>query len=90
MDLTRAEAVMDLISARGEASARAAAAQLEGRLGRVVEKLREDALSALAQNRRIGAAIALGSGAEGHIHDWASICSRAARSFSRNCAALMT
>lgn len=48
MDLTRAEAVMDLISARGEASARAAAAQLEGRLGRVVEKLREDALAALA------------------------------------------
>ncbi len=48
MDLTRAEAVMDLISARGEASARAAAAQLEGRLGRVVEKLRGDTLAALA------------------------------------------
>ncbi len=48
MDLTRAEAVMDLISARGEASARAAAAQLEGRLGRVVEKLREDTLDAVA------------------------------------------
>ena len=48
------------------------------------------ALSALAQNRRIGAAIALRGGAEGNVHDWASICSRAARSFSRNCAALMT
>ena len=48
MDLTQAEAVMDLISARGEASARAAAAQLQGRLGRVVEKLREDTLAALA------------------------------------------
>ena len=48
MDLTQAEAVMDLISAKGEASARAAAGQLEGRLGRVVEKLREEALTALA------------------------------------------
>lgn len=48
MDLTQAEAVMDLVSARGEASALAAAGQLEGRLGRVVEKLREDTLEALA------------------------------------------
>lgn len=48
MDLTQAEAVMDLISARGEVSARAAAGQLEGRLGRVVEKLRGDTLDALA------------------------------------------
>lgn len=48
MDLTQAEAVMDLISAKGEASARAAAGQLEGRLGRLVEKLREEALTALA------------------------------------------
>ena len=48
MDLTQAEAVMDLIAAKGEASARAAAGQLEGRLGRVVEKLREEALTALA------------------------------------------
>jgi tRNA modification GTPase len=48
MDLTQAEAVMDLISARGEASAKAAAGQLEGRLGRVVEQLREEALTALA------------------------------------------
>lgn len=48
MDLTQAEAVMDLIAARGEASALAAAGQLEGRLGRVVEKLRGDAIEALA------------------------------------------
>lgn len=48
MDLTQAEAVMDLISARGDASARAAASQLEGRLGQAVEKLRADALAALA------------------------------------------
>ena len=48
MDLTQAEAVMDLINARGEAAARAAAGQLEGRLGRVVERLREETLTALA------------------------------------------
>jgi tRNA modification GTPase len=48
MDLTQAEAVMDLISARGEVAARAAAGQLEGRLGRVVERVREEALTALA------------------------------------------
>ena len=48
MDLTQAEAVMDLISARGAASAEAAAAQLAGRLGREVEKLRGDAVTALA------------------------------------------
>lgn len=48
MDLTQAEAVMDLISARSEAAARAAASQLEGRLGQAVEKLRADALAALA------------------------------------------
>jgi len=48
MDLTQAEAVMDLIAARGEASARAAAAQLSGRLGREVEKVRGAALDALA------------------------------------------
>ena len=48
MDLTQAEAVMDLINARGAAAARAAAGQLEGRLGRVVERLREETLTALA------------------------------------------
>jgi tRNA modification GTPase len=39
---------MDLINARGEAAARAAAGQLEGRLGRVVEGLREELLTAVA------------------------------------------
>lgn len=48
MDLTQAEAVMDLINARGEAAARAAAAQLEGALGRAVERLRGETLAALA------------------------------------------
>lgn len=48
MDLTQAEAVMDLISARGEASVRAAAGQLAGRLGHLVGALREDVLAALA------------------------------------------
>lgn len=48
MDLTQAEAVMDLINARGEASAQAAAAQLEGRLGQSIEELRGELLTALA------------------------------------------
>jgi tRNA modification GTPase len=48
MDLTQAEAVMDLIAARGAASADAAAAQLAGRLGREVEKLRGETMTALA------------------------------------------
>jgi tRNA modification GTPase len=48
MDLTQAEAVMDLITARGEASAKAAAAQLEGRLGREIDVLREATLMTLA------------------------------------------
>jgi tRNA modification GTPase len=48
MDLTQAEAVMDLINARGEASAQAAAGQLEGRLGQAIEELRGELLTALA------------------------------------------
>jgi tRNA modification GTPase len=48
MDLTQAEAVMDLITARGEASAKAAAAQLEGRLGREIDALREATLMTVA------------------------------------------
>ena len=48
MDLTQAEAVMDLISARGDAAARAAVAQLEGRLGREIEAAREALLMTLA------------------------------------------
>ena len=48
MDLTQAEAVMDLIEARGAASAKAAAARLEGRLRCEVDALREALLMALA------------------------------------------
>jgi len=48
MDLTQAEAVMDLISARGEAAAKAAVSQLSGRLGREVEGLRVSTMTALA------------------------------------------
>jgi len=48
MDLTQAEAVMDLISARGEAAAKAAVSQLSGRLGREIENLRGESMTALA------------------------------------------
>ncbi|MFM7373566.1 MAG: GTPase, partial [Chthoniobacterales bacterium] len=48
MDLTQAEAVMDLISARGEAAAKAAVSQLSGRLGREIETLRGESMTALA------------------------------------------
>lgn len=48
MDLTQAEAVMDLISARGEAAAKAALSQLSGRLGREIEQLRSATMTALA------------------------------------------
>lgn len=48
MDLTQAEAVMDLISARGEAAARAAVSQLSGRLGREIEELHSSTMTALA------------------------------------------
>lgn len=48
MDLTQAEAVMDLISARGAAASAAAVAQLSGLLGRKVEQLRSEAMTALA------------------------------------------
>jgi tRNA modification GTPase len=48
MDLTQAEAVMDLISARGEAAAKAAVSQLSGRLGREIEELRAATMTSLA------------------------------------------
>jgi len=48
MDLTQAEAVMDLISARGEAAAKAAVSQLSGRLGCEIEELRSQTMTALA------------------------------------------
>jgi len=48
LDLTQAEAVMDLISARTGLAARAAAAQLEGGLRARIEALREQLLLAIA------------------------------------------
>ena len=49
IDLTQAEAIMDLISAKTELAARAAQGQLEGKLGREIEGIREDLISATAQ-----------------------------------------
>ncbi len=48
MDLTQAEAVMDLIHAQSELSLQAAAQQLEGRLGREADSIREDLLHLVA------------------------------------------
>jgi len=48
IDLTQAEAVMDLISAQTPRAARAATAQLEGRLGTEINSLREELLEGLA------------------------------------------
>lgn len=48
MDLTQAEAVMDLIHAQSELAMKAATLQLEGRLGRASEILREDLIGLLA------------------------------------------
>lgn len=48
MDLTQAEAVMDLITAQTDLALRAATEQLEGRLGHRIRALREDLLSLLA------------------------------------------
>ena len=48
MDLTQAEAVMDLISASTPRAARAAASQLEGRLGEEITALRGELLDCVA------------------------------------------
>jgi tRNA modification GTPase len=48
MDLTQAEAVMDLISAQTDLALRAASEQLEGRLGERIRDLREALLGTLA------------------------------------------
>ena len=48
MDLTQAEAVMDLIAARTSLALRAANRQLEGKLGQRVGRLREELLGVLA------------------------------------------
>jgi tRNA modification GTPase len=48
MDLTQAEAVIDLIRAQTDLALRSAAEQLEGRLGEKVTRLREDLVSLIA------------------------------------------
>ncbi len=48
MDLTQAEAVMDLIRAQTDLAMRAATEQLEGRLGAKIRELREQLLATLA------------------------------------------
>ena len=49
LDLTQAEAVMDLITAQSDLAIRAAHEQLEGRLGKRTEELRDDMLGVVAQ-----------------------------------------
>jgi tRNA modification GTPase len=48
MDLTQAEAVIDLIRARTDLALRSAAEQLEGRLGDEIRKIREELIALLA------------------------------------------
>src|SRR6266540_4003166 len=48
MDLTQAEAVIDLIRARTDLALRSATEQLEGRLGEQIRKLRDDLVELLA------------------------------------------
>ncbi len=48
LDLTQAEAVIDLIRAQTDLALRSAAEQLEGRLGEKISKLREDLISLIA------------------------------------------
>ncbi len=48
MDLTQAEAVMDLIRAQTDLALRAATEQLEGRLGQSIREIREELLGVLA------------------------------------------
>lgn len=48
MDLTQAEAVMDLISAQTSLALRSATEQLEGRLGQVTQQIRADLLASTA------------------------------------------
>ena len=49
MDLTQAEAVIDLIRARTDLALRSATEQLEGRLGEQIRKIRDDLIALLAQ-----------------------------------------
>jgi tRNA modification GTPase len=49
MDLTQAEAVIDLIRARTDLALRSATEQLEGRLGDQIRRIRDDLIALLAQ-----------------------------------------
>ena len=49
IDLTQAEAIMDLISAKTDLAMKAANRQLEGRLGKDLESLRQDLIGLIAQ-----------------------------------------
>ncbi|MCB1203905.1 MAG: tRNA uridine-5-carboxymethylaminomethyl(34) synthesis GTPase MnmE [Verrucomicrobiae bacterium] len=49
MDLTQAEAIMDLITAQTDLAIKAAGEQLEGRLGREIEAIRQHLVGILAQ-----------------------------------------
>src|SRR6202047_2659844 len=49
MDLTQAEAVIDLIRAKTDLALRSATEQLEGRLGEKIRKLRDELISLIAQ-----------------------------------------
>jgi len=49
MDLTQAEAVMDLIRAKTDLALRSAAEQLEGRLGRKFSEIRDELIELMAQ-----------------------------------------
>jgi len=49
IDLTQAEAIMDLISAKTDLAMKAANQQLEGRLGKELESLRQQMISLIAQ-----------------------------------------
>ncbi len=48
MDLTQAEAVIDLIRAQTDLALRSATEQLEGRLGAAIRKIRDDLIELLA------------------------------------------
>ena len=75
LDLSQAEAVMDLIRAKTDKSMKVALNQLDGDLSRLIKALRQDILDVLAQ---VEVNIANGQGSQGltrrpgHRHHWAT------------------
>ena len=53
MDLTQAEAVIDLIRARTDLALRSATEQLEGRLGDQIRKIRDELIALLGAHQRV-------------------------------------